>query len=143
MLPFKRKFIFRTENLYLYNRMHHFNQNTSKRKEQKFFSRITKIETRFFVQLSIQRSGVSILHMNTQLNPLKILENPERLINDPNALWKDLVPYQLNLILNSSQGVASFKQTLTLSRQKFEKKLKFFRYLVNVWLHFMKIINFH
>ena len=39
-------------------------------------------------------------------------------MNDPNALWKDLVPYQLNLMLNSNQGLVSFRQTLTLSRQK-------------------------
>ena len=39
-------------------------------------------------------------------------------MNDPNALWKYPIPYQLNLMLNSSQGVALFRETLTLSRQK-------------------------
>ena len=39
-------------------------------------------------------------------------------MNNANALWKELVPYQLNLMLNSNQGLASFRQTLTLSRQK-------------------------
>ena len=31
-------------------------------------------------------------------------------MNDPNALWEDLVPYQLNLMLNSNQGLVSFRQ---------------------------------
>ena len=39
--------------------------------------------------------------------------------DDSNALWEDLEPYQLNLMLNSNQGLASSRQTLTLSRQKF------------------------
>ena len=25
-------------------------------------------------------------------------------MNDPNALWEDLLPYQWNLMLNSNQG---------------------------------------
>ena len=35
-------------------------------------------------------------------------------MNDPNAnaLWKDLFPYQLNLMLNSNQGLALFKTNL-------------------------------
>ena len=41
-------------------------------------------------------------------------------MNDPNALWKDLVPNQLNLMLNSNQGVASF-------RQKFEQTTEIFQ----------------
>ena len=40
-------------------------------------------------------------------------------MNDPNALWKDIVPHQFNLMLNSSQRLASFRQNVTLSRQKF------------------------
>ena len=40
-------------------------------------------------------------------------------MNDTNASREDLVPYQLNLMLNSNQGVAPFRQTLTLSKQKF------------------------
>ena len=48
-------------------------------------------------------------------------------MNDPNALWKDLVPYQLNLMLNSKQGIASFRQTLTLSRQKFGQTTEIFQ----------------
>ena len=48
-------------------------------------------------------------------------------MNDPNALWKDLFPYQLNLMLNFNQVVASFRQTMTLSRQKFEQKTDIFQ----------------
>ena len=33
-------------------------------------------------------------------------------MNDPSALYKDLVPYQLNLMMNSSQGLALFKTNL-------------------------------
>ena len=33
-------------------------------------------------------------------------------MNDPNALYKDHVPYQLNPMLNSSQGLALFKTNL-------------------------------
>ena len=40
-------------------------------------------------------------------------------MNDPNALRKDLVPYQLTLMLNANEELASFRQTMTLSRQKF------------------------
>ena len=39
-------------------------------------------------------------------------------MNDPNALWKDLVPYQLNLMLNSNEGLGLLTQTQTVSRHK-------------------------
>ena len=35
-------------------------------------------------------------------------------MNDPNALYKDLVPYQLNLILNSNEGLVLFETDLDL-----------------------------
>ena len=35
-------------------------------------------------------------------------------MNDPNALYKDLVPYQLNLIPNSNEGLALFETDLDL-----------------------------
>ena len=35
-------------------------------------------------------------------------------MNDPNALYKDLVPYQLNLIPNSNEGFALFETDLDL-----------------------------
>ena len=46
MAIFKRKFIFRPENLYLHNQMHDFNSikmpQKGSKKNLKFFSRITK-----------------------------------------------------------------------------------------------------
>ena len=39
-------------------------------------------------------------------------------MNDPNAFWKDLVHYQLNITLSSNQGLSLFRQTQTLSRHK-------------------------
>ena len=84
-----------------------------RKKNCKSFSRITKRYKLPDAQSSYPSGGVSL-----NLNPLKISKNPERLINDPNALSKNLVPYQLNLMLNSNQGLASFRRTLTLSRQK-------------------------
>ena len=84
-----------------------------RKKNCKSFSRITKRYKLPDAQSSYPSGGVSL-----NLNPLKISKNPERLINDPNALSKNLVPYQLNLMLNSNQVLASFRRTLTLSRQK-------------------------
>ena len=37
-------------------------------------------------------------------------------MNDPNALYKDLVPYQLNLIPNSNEGLALFETDLDLKQ---------------------------
>ena len=48
-----------------------------------------------------------------------IIKPSKNLMNDPSALWKDLVPYQFNLMQNFNEGLASFRQTLALSRQKF------------------------
>ena len=39
-------------------------------------------------------------------------------MNDPSTLWKDLILYQVNLLLNSNQGLTLFTQTQTLSRRK-------------------------
>ena len=56
------------QRIYLHNKMHDFNQNTSKRKEEKFLiflKNYQKIKaSRRLVQLSIWRGGVSILNMN-------------------------------------------------------------------------------
>ena len=43
--------------------------------------------------------GLSILDIETQLNSLKI-KWIQNLLNPTNALWKNLMLYQLNLILN-------------------------------------------
>ena len=39
-------------------------------------------------------------------------------MNGHNALWKDILPYQLNLIIHSNQGLVLFRKTQTLSRHK-------------------------
>ena len=65
---------------------------------------------RRLVQLSISTSGLGILDMETQINSPKI-KCIQRLLNPNNALWKHLMLYQLNFILNYNQGLA-------LSRQK-------------------------
>ena len=43
--------------------------------------------------------GLSILDIETQLNSLKI-KWIQNLLNPTNALWKNLMLYQLNLLLN-------------------------------------------
>ena len=56
------------QKIYLHNKMHDFNQNTSKRKEEKFLiflKNYQKIKaSRRLVQLYIWRGGVTILNMN-------------------------------------------------------------------------------
>ena len=59
-------------------------------------------------QLSIWTIGVGILDIETQLNSLKI-KWIQRLLNPTNALWKNLMLYQLNLILNYNQELALFR----------------------------------
>ena len=65
----------------------------------------------------------------------------QRWLNLTNALWKNLKLYQLNLILNSNQGLALFrqKQMLRSNRHKNLQKQNnedFFVQLLNAWLHF-------
>ena len=60
-------------------------------------------------QLPIWKDGLGILDIDTQLNSLKI-KWIQRLFNPTNALWKDLMLYRLNLILNSNQGSALFRE---------------------------------
>ena len=44
-------------------------------------------------------------------------------MNDAIELWEDLLPYQLNLMLNLNLGLALFKQPQTLSRQNHNNEL--------------------
>ena len=53
---------------------------------------------RHLAQLSIWTIGLDILDIETQLNSLKI-KWIQKLLNPINALWKNLMLYQLNLIL--------------------------------------------
>ena len=39
-------------------------------------------------------------------------------MNDLNTLWKNLATYKLNLMLNSNQELALFRQIQTLSRHR-------------------------
>ena len=58
---------------------------------------------RHLAHLTIWKCGLGMLDIDTQLNSLKI-NWIQRLLNPTNVLWKDLILYQLNLILNSNQG---------------------------------------
>ena len=61
-------------------------------------------------QLSIWTIGLGILDIKTQLNSLKIKWKQRLLnLNLTSALWKNLMLYQLNLILNYNQGLALFR----------------------------------
>ena len=63
---------------------------------------------RYLAQISIWMIGLGILDIETQLNSLKI-KWIQRLLNPTNALWKNLMLYQLNLILNYNQELALFR----------------------------------
>ena len=62
-------------------------------------------------QLSISTGGLGILDINTLLNFLKIIQSDSKVVKS--HLWKDLMLYRLNLILNSNQGLTLFSQTHT------------------------------
>ena len=97
---------------------------------------------RHIAQLLVWKGGLGILDIDTQKkkNYLKITWI-QRWLNLTNALWKNLKLYQLNLILNSNQGLALFrqKQMLRSNRHKNLQKQNnedFFVQLLNAWLHF-------
>ena len=64
---------------------------------------------RHLAQPSIWRGGLDILDIDTQLKSLKI-KWIRKLLNPTNILCKDLMLYLWNLILNSSQDLAPFRQ---------------------------------
>ena len=73
-----------------------------------------RIHPGHLVQLPIWKGGLGgIVDIDTQLNYLKI-KWIQRLFHPTNALWKDLMLYRLNLILNSNQGLALFRQNQIL-----------------------------
>ena len=59
--------------------------------------------------LSIWRGGIGILYKVTQLKSLKI-KCTQKLVNLTYALRKDFMLYRSNLILNSNQSLAFFRQ---------------------------------
>ena len=63
---------------------------------------------RHFAQLSIWTIGLGISDIETKLKSLEI-KWTQRLSNSTNALWKNLMLYQLNLILTYNQGLAVFR----------------------------------
>ena len=97
---------------------------------------------RHLIQLPIWKGGLGILEIDTQLNSLKIKWS-QRLLHPATALWKDLILYRLNLILNSNQGLASFRQNQIL-RSIRHKNLQnynnedFFLQHLKAWLFFTK-----
>ena len=95
---------------------------------------------RHLIQLPIWKGGLGILDIDNQLNSLKI-KWIQRLFHPTNALWKDLMLYRLNLILNFNQGLALFRQNKILCSTR-HKNLQnhnnedFFIQLLDAWLHF-------
>ena len=82
-------------------------------------------------------SGVGILDIEMQLKPLKI-KWIQRLLNPTYAPWKNLILYQLNLILNYNQGLDCFldKNILRSTSRKHLHKQNdedFFIQLLNAW----------
>ena len=63
---------------------------------------------RHLAQLSIWTIGLRILGIEAQLNSLEI-KWIQMLLNPTNALRKNLMLYQLKLILNYNQGLALFR----------------------------------
>ena len=88
---------------------------------------------RHLAQLSIWIGRLGILDIKTQLNSLKI-KFIQRLLNPTNALWKDLMQYRLNLILNPNQALFRWKEILRSNRHENLQKGNtedFFMQLVN------------
>ena len=81
-------------------------------------------------QLFIWRGRLDILEIGTHWKSLKI-KWIQRLLNPTNALRRDLILYRLNLILNSSQSLALFrqKQIMKICKNR-TKKNSLFCYLV-------------
>ena len=71
------------------------------------------VQRRHLAQLYIWKGGPRILDMDTQLNSLRI-KWIQNLFNPTNVLWKVLILYRLNLILNSNQALTLLRQTQIL-----------------------------
>ena len=112
----------------------------SKRKLKEYMISNGKNTTAQVAQLSIWRDGQGISGINIQTHWKE---------NATNALWTDFMLYRLNLILNSNEGLALFrqKQILWCNRHKNLQKKKnedfisfhfisFFIQFLNVWLCF-------
>ena len=98
--------------------------------------------SKHLAQLPIWKGERGILDIHTQLNYLKITWI-QKLFNPTNAPRKDLILYQLNIILNSTQDLPIFRQNWCLGLldiKTYNKKTMkdFFIYLLNSRLHFIK-----
>ena len=108
------------------------------RKEYKISPRETNNATpRHLSQLPIWKGGLGILDIDTQLNPL-IIKWIQTLLNSANALWKELILYQLSLTFNSNQGLALIRQTQILRSTRHKNLQKesneyFCIQLLNAW----------
>ena len=121
-------------------------QNISKRKLKEYMISFgtdderKRRPPRYITQLSIWSGGLGIIDMSTQSNSRKIIWI-ERLLNSTTALWKNLMLYRLNLILNSNLGLPLFRQIEILRSNRHENLQKrnnedLFIQLVNAGLHF-------
>ena len=72
---------------------------------------------RHLAQLSILNYGLGILDVDTQSSSVEI-KWIQTLLNPTNPLWKILILYRLNSKLNSSQGLALFRQKQILRSTK-------------------------
>ena len=81
----------------------------------KYIQKKLRNEYKIFIRQTphLESSVRYILDIDTQLNSLDI-KWIQRLLNTTNALWKNLLLYQLNLIFNSNQGLALFRETQIL-----------------------------
>ena len=108
------------------------------RKEYKTSPRETNNATpKHLSQLPIWKGGLGILDIDTQLNPL-IIKWIQTLLNSANALWKELILYQLSLTFNSNQGLALIRQTQILRSTRHKNLQKesneyFCIQLLNAW----------
>ena len=114
-------------------------QNISKRKLKKKniqFS-LEQQKIRPPTQLAQSYGGLGILDIDTQLNCIN-KKWIQWLLNSTNVLWKDLMLYWLELILNFHQGLALFRQK-QIHRSTSHKNLpkqnheSFFIHLLYAW----------
>ena len=78
-------------------------QNIPKKNIRFPLEQVNTKPSKHLAQLSIWTIGLGILDITIQLNSLK-MKWIQRLLNATNAVWKNLMLYQLNLILNYNQG---------------------------------------
>ena len=99
-------------------------QNILKGKLKKEYTNSSRTEENATSQApssTILRAVLCILDIEIELSFLKG-KFIQGLLNPTNALWKDFMRYRLNVIINSNQGFALFRQKQIL-RSNRNKKL--------------------